>query len=92
MRCSPSGDATSDDSIAVPRGTKGRLPWTSSFDFNVAYAPNWAEGLQFKVDVFNALNHANVDLPNRIFGTPNFGRIFSAKNARELQVGVRLSL
>ncbi len=60
MRCSPSGDATSDDSVAVPRGTKGRLPWTSSFDFNVAYAPNWAEGLQFKVDVFNALNTQKV--------------------------------
>ena len=43
-------------------------------------------------DVFNALNRANFDLPNRIFGTPNFGRIFSAKSAREMQLGVRLSL
>ena len=33
-------------------------------------------------EVFNALNRANFDLPNRIFGTPNFGRIFSAKNPR----------
>jgi hypothetical protein len=28
-------------------------------------------------------NRANSDLPNRIFGTANFGRIFSATNLRE---------
>ena len=41
----------------VPRGTVGRTPWTTSFDLNVAYKPGWAEGLQFKVDVFNLLNN-----------------------------------
>jgi hypothetical protein len=56
MRCSPSGNAASNDSVAVPRGTKGRLPWTRQLDLNVAYRPNWMEGLQFKVDVFNVLN------------------------------------
>jgi len=30
-------------------------------------------------------------VPNRIFGTPNFGRIFSAQNAREMQLGLRYS-
>ena len=29
----------------------------------------------------------NFDLPNRIFGTPNFGRVFSAKSPREMQFG-----
>ena len=29
--------------------------------------------------------------PNRIFGNPSFGRIFSAKNPREMQFGLRLS-
>ena len=48
--------------------------------------------LEIGWDVFNALNRANFDLPNRIFGTPNFGRIFSAKSAREMQLGLRLSL
>ncbi|HEY0309798.1 MAG TPA: TonB-dependent receptor [Luteimonas sp.] len=60
MRCSPSGDATNNDSVAVPRGTKGRLPWTTQFDLNVNYRPNWMEGLQFKVDVFNVLNSQKV--------------------------------
>jgi len=60
MRCSPSGDASTDDSVPVPRGTKGRLPWTNSLDLSVRYAPSWAEGLQFKVDVFNVFNQQEV--------------------------------
>jgi hypothetical protein len=32
-----------------------------------------------------------VDIPNRVFGTANFGRIFSAKNPREMQFGLRVS-
>ena len=60
MRCSPSGDATADDSVAVPRGTMGRLPWTQQYDVNFAYAPNWAKGLQFKVDIFNVFNKQKV--------------------------------
>ena len=30
--------------------------WTTNLDLNIAYKPSWAEGLQFKVDVFNVLN------------------------------------
>ena len=47
--------------------------------------------LEFRWEVFNLLNKANFDLPSRIFGTPNFGRIFSAKKPREMQFGVKLS-
>lgn len=69
-------------------------PGSATLDVSLAklFGLGGRRDLEVRVDVFNALNHANVDLPNRIFGTPNFGRIFSAKNARELQVGVRLSL
>ncbi|HWU70733.1 MAG TPA: TonB-dependent receptor, partial [Pseudoxanthomonas sp.] len=45
---------------AFPRGTKGRLPWTNQVDVNVRYAPMWAKGLQFKVDVFNVFNSQKV--------------------------------
>jgi hypothetical protein len=31
------------------------------------------------------------DLANRVFGTPNFGRIFSAKDPRQMQFGTRLT-
>ena len=54
-------------------------------------AKTWALGgtsqLEFRWEVFNLLNRANFDLPNRIFGTPNFGRIFSAKNPAGDAVG-----
>jgi Carboxypeptidase regulatory-like domain len=47
--------------------------------------------LELRWEVFNALNTTNFDLPNRIFGTANFGRIFSAKSPREMQVGAKFS-
>jgi hypothetical protein len=61
---------------------------------DLAVAKTWTLGtsrLEARWEVFNVLNRANFDLPNRIFGTPNFGRIFSAKAPREMQLGVRLS-
>lgn len=47
--------------------------------------------LELRWEIFNLLNRANFDLPNRQFGNPSFGRIFSAKNPREMQFGLRLS-
>ena len=62
---------------------------------DVSLAKNWllADGgrLEFRWEIFNVLNRANFDLPNRFFGSPNFGRIFSALNAREMQFGLRYS-
>jgi hypothetical protein len=34
-------------------------------------------GIQLRWEMFNLLNRANLDVPNRIALTPNFGRIFS---------------
>jgi hypothetical protein len=47
--------------------------------------------LELRWEIFNMLNRPNFDLPNRIFGTPNFGRIFSAKDPREMQFGAKIS-
>ena len=47
--------------------------------------------LEFRWEVFNVFNRANFDIPSRFFGSPNFGRIFSAQNAREMQFGLRYS-
>ncbi len=60
-----------------------------------ALAKTWSltdrSNLEFRWEIFNLLNRANFDLPNRVFGSPTFGRIFSAKNPREMQFGLRLS-
>jgi hypothetical protein len=62
---------------------------------DLAVAKTWtvagSRQLELRWEVFNVVNKANFDLPNRTFGTPNFGRVFSAKNPREMQLGVKLS-
>jgi hypothetical protein len=102
----PAGDRTPEQwfdtgAFAMPAAfTFGSAPRNSvvgpgyaNVDF--ALAKNWPVGqagvLEFRWEIFNLLNRANFDLPNRIFGNPNFGRIFSAKSPREMQFGVRLA-
>ena len=62
---------------------------------DLSFAKDWyltdGNRLEFRWDIFNLFNRANFDLPNRIFGTPNFGRIFSALNGREMQFGFRFN-
>jgi hypothetical protein len=63
-------------------------------NLDLVVARTWAFGgtqLELRWEVFNALNRANFDLPNRTFGSPNFGRIFSARNPREMQFGIRMA-
>ena len=64
-------------------------------NMDLAIAKTWSlpgtANLEFRWEVFNLFNRANFDLPSRTFGTPNLGRIFSAKNAREMQFGLRLA-
>ncbi len=76
-------------------GSAGRNPVFAPglANVDVAVHKNWhLEGggqLEFRWEVFNLLNRANFDVPNRLFGSPNFGRIFSAGPAREMQFGLR---
>jgi hypothetical protein len=61
------------NNLPVPRGTAGRLPWTQNLDMNVAYAPSWAAGLQFKIDVFNVFNSQKVTSVNELAEVPETG-------------------
>jgi hypothetical protein len=47
--------------------------------------------LQLRWEVFNLFNRVNFDVPNRIAFTPNFGRIFSAQPARQMQFGAKIA-
>jgi hypothetical protein len=66
-------------------------PGFSSTDLSLARA--WGVGggreLELRWEIFNVFNKANFDVPNRVFGTPNFGRIFSARDPREMQFGAK---
>ncbi len=46
--------------------------------------------LEFRWEIFNLLNRANFDVPNRIAFTSNFGRVFSAGPARQMQLGIKV--
>jgi hypothetical protein len=46
---------------------------------------------EFRGEFFNVLNHANFGLPGRTLGAPNFGIITAARDARSIQLALRLA-
>lgn len=46
--------------------------------------------IQYRLEAFNALNHANFDNPTAGVGGVNFGRILGAGDPRVLQMGLKL--
>jgi hypothetical protein len=45
--------------------------------------------VQLRLEIFNALNNVNFLIPNRNFGTPQFGTVTAARDARSMQLGVK---
>ena len=46
--------------------------------------------LQLRIEAFNLFNRVNLGLPDSFLGSPTFGQILSAGDARRMQLGVRL--
>jgi hypothetical protein len=68
------GPGYKDVSLSVIKNSK------LNDDFNV----------QFRAEIFNALNHTNFDLPDSFLGSPTFGKISSAASPRRIQFGLKL--
>jgi hypothetical protein len=89
------------DAFALPAPfTFGSAPRNSVIgpgyaNIDLVLARTWLvaarRSLELRWEVFNLFNRTNFDLPNRVFGNPNFGRIFSAKDPRQMQFGARLT-
>jgi carboxypeptidase family protein/TonB-dependent receptor-like protein len=81
--------------VAVRPGTAGkslvRAPGSWGVDFSLAKNFKIKEGkrLQFRADMFNALNHVNLGGPNGSINSSQFGRINSAGGMRSMQMGLR---
>jgi hypothetical protein len=70
-----------------------RSPGFSSFDLSLMRHFSFWERTQltFQAQAFNLLNQTNFNTPSPIFGTAQFGKIGSAKDARQLQMALRFS-
>ena len=68
-------------------------PGSASLDTALVRSVQLAEGVtaEIRAEAFNLANRANFDLPERTFGLPTFGRILSARQARQAQLGLRFS-
>jgi hypothetical protein len=70
-----------------------RAPGMVNFDFSVIKNNRIAErvNMQFRAEFFNLLNKVNFGAPGTTLGTPTFGVIGSAADARIVQLGLRLA-
>lgn len=69
-----------------------RGPGYAGLDLSVQRELPGPGGTRFQVrwEIFNALNRVNFEVPSRIAFTPQFGRIASARPARQMQIGAKL--
>jgi len=66
-------------------------PGTTNFDLAAMKLIKFTESrsLEFRAETFNLFNTVNFDLPNRFAFTPNFGKVFSAGPARQIQFAIK---
>jgi hypothetical protein len=82
-----------------PKGTQGNLgrntmtgPPFNQTDFSLIKNSQFGENkrVQFRAEVFNILNHPNLDLPSRFIDASTVGGIFRAEASRQIQLGLKI--
>jgi len=76
-------------------------PGFKNTDFSITRNAKLSEKIhmQFRVEIFDLLNHANFGQPGNMVGTPGFGRITNTRfptgesgSSRQMQLGIKLIL
>jgi len=76
----------------APRsGLRGPFQQTVDLTLNKEFAFTERYRADIRSEFYNVLNHANFDVPGHVLGAANFGSILSARPARTVQLGLRLS-
>jgi hypothetical protein len=70
-----------------------RGPGFATIDFSMIknFRITERHGVQFRAEIFNLLNHANLSNPGATWGTPTFGRILGAADPRLVQLALKYS-
>jgi hypothetical protein len=68
-------------------------PPYANWDLSVIKQTRFSDGslVEFRMELFNAFNHANFELPYEVMETSSFGKIFGAHRAREIEIALRYS-
>ncbi|MCD2340815.1 TonB-dependent receptor [Ideonella azotifigens] len=84
------------DGVATPRGSQGRLPWSTALDLNAVYKPDYVKGLALRVDVFNVFNRQTARVideahdSSATYGAgvvnPAYGRVISYSDPRKFRL------
>ncbi|QJD91740.1 TonB-dependent receptor plug domain-containing protein [Duganella dendranthematis] len=76
---------------AAPRGSRGRMPWDTRLDLNVAYQPRLVKGLVLKADVFNVFNRQTAQNQTESYNTGKavnalYGNVISYTAPRSIKL------
>jgi hypothetical protein len=66
-------------------------PGVNNLDLTFTKITRWGENrrVEFRTELFNALNHGQFLRPNTTVGTPQFGTITAARDGRQIQFGMK---